>query len=240
MKFSSNAKIFTTHGQDIGRLKRLVMDPKSGLVTHLVLQRGLLTPKEYLIPVELVDHAEDDQIHLTQLPVDNPDDLPPFQEEEYIITNENSLNDLGTVGDEPIGSYYYYPPVPFGASGMVRPTESFMRQPPETPPFTNETGVPVTGESPVLRQTEENIPDGTVAMKEGARVISSDSRHIGNVEKVFVDPQSRRATHFLVSKGILFKEQKLVPIDWVDQVDEDSVYLVVDKALAERLPDYKE
>ena len=70
-------------------------------------------------------------------------------------------------------------------------------------------------------------------------MISSDDEHVGDVERLFVDPDSNRATHFLVSQGLLFKEQKLVPADWVRSVEEDKVRLAVPSRLLERLPDYE-
>jgi uncharacterized protein YrrD len=84
-----------------------------------------------------------------------------------------------------------------------------------------------------------NIPADTVPLKEGARVISSDEKHVGDVERVFIDAESHKATHFLISQGVLFKEQKLVPAHWIHSVEEDKVQLSVPSALLERLPAYQ-
>ncbi len=94
-------------------------------------------------------------------------------------------------------------------------------------------------EVPYLAETERNIPEGTVPLKEGAHVISSDGQHVGNVEKVLTDSAADRATHFIISQGLLFKAHKLVPTTWVGEISEDQVRLRVDAELLEDLREYQ-
>jgi hypothetical protein len=77
------------------------------------------------------------------------------------------------------------------------------------------------------------------SIEQGAQVISSDEKHIGNVEQVIADSESKTVTHFVIGKGFLLKEHKLVPASWVANVDEDKIYLSVKALLFERLPDYQ-
>jgi uncharacterized protein YrrD len=86
-----------------------------------------------------------------------------------------------------------------------------------------------------LAHVEQNIPDGTVAMKEGAQVITAEGKHIGNVERVLVDPSVDQVTHLLVSRGLLTKETKLIPMKWVMMIGEDKVHLRVKKDTVENL-----
>ena len=58
---------------------------------------------------------------------------------------------------------------------------------------------------------DRNIPEGTIALKEGAKVVTSDDKHVGNVERVFVDASADKATHFLITQGVFFKARKVVP-----------------------------
>ena len=88
----------------------------------------------------------------------------------------------------------------------------------------------------MIPQTAQNIPEETVALKEGADVISADGDHMGDVERVLADPDSNQATHFLISKGLLLKEKKLIPAAWVSRVTENEVYLAVGSKLVDRLP----
>ena len=85
-----------------------------------------------------------------------------------------------------------------------------------------------------------NIPQGTVPLKEGTDVISSDDKHVGDVERVFVDPDLNRATHLIISQGLLFKDRKLVPAHWVRSAEDDKVHLSVSSEMLEDLPAYEE
>jgi sporulation protein YlmC with PRC-barrel domain len=239
MKLSTNARIFTADGKDIGNLNRFVINPRTKAVSHIVFEHGLLEKTEYLLPMYLVDHIDDAGIHFKPLPVKEVAELPRFKDEDYLITDEHALLDRGYVSDDMIRSYYYYPTVSYGTSAMLRPSDMHIFNPPEGATTATQLGVPVSGKAPVVKETDENIPNNTVALKEGAKVYSKEKKQLGNVEKVFVDSKSLAATHFLISKGLLFKEHKLIPVDWIEDLNEEDVYLTVDQAFMERVPDYK-
>jgi hypothetical protein len=40
----------------------------------------------------------------------------------------------------------------------------------------------------------------------------------------------------LVGKGFLVKENRLIPVGWVDRLSNDEVYLAIDSGSVERLP----
>jgi sporulation protein YlmC with PRC-barrel domain len=236
MKLTKDARIITAEGNDIGNLNRFVMDPLSKHVTHIVFETRGINRVEHVIPMQMVQQVDEHGIHLRPLPEEEANTLPLFEEKKYIIADESALVSRGMVSDESIHSYYHYPPAPFGESGTMRPMDV------NTPaagaaPFVN-PGVPVSGESPVVRQVEQNIPEGTVALKEGAMVMTSDSKHVGNVEKVLLDPRTARATHLMIASGLLFRERKIVPTEWVETVLENEILLGIDSRFAERLPDY--
>ncbi len=83
--------------------------------------------------------------------------------------------------------------------------------------------------------TERNIPEGTIPMKEGARVLTVEGKPVGNVEGVLADPEFDQVTHLLVSNGLIAKERKLVPISWVMSLGEEEVLLRVKKPSVEKL-----
>jgi hypothetical protein len=88
--------------------------------------------------------------------------------------------------------------------------------------------VPAPGEK-FFTQIEQNIPTGTVAMKEGAKVITADGKHVGNVERVLTDSSIEQATNLEISKGVFTKERRLIPMKWVTTIDEDEVHLRVNE-----------
>ena len=48
----------------------------------------------------------------------------------------------------------------------------------------------------------------------------------------------RQPGHFVIGKGLLLREHKLVPAAWAERVTDDKVYLSVKAGLFDRLPDY--
>jgi uncharacterized protein YrrD len=205
MQFKQDAPVISADGQDVGRLARVVIDPRSNEITHIVVHRGFLFTEDKLVPVSLVAAAVADRVTLrAAAAAQDLTDLPNFEETHFIPTDTEDVS-LYPVGQAP--SLYWYPPV----------------------------GVPM----PLgITETTENIPEGTIALKEGAKVLTAEGESVGTIEQVLTDPLADRVTHFLISQGMLFPEKKLIPIHWVSEVNEDEVYLVVSKRTLEALQHY--
>ena len=211
MNFVKGAEVFTAAGEKIGTISRIVLDAKTRDVTDLVVERGALLKDEKVIPVGLVDLQNEDRIRLRETN-QSVDDFLDYETTHYV-----PLDQAG-VPYENIDTYYWYPPTNF-----------------QTP-----TGGILPGIRPdYVPETETSIPEGRVAISEGAQVISADDKHIGNVEQVIANSETNHVTHFVVGKGFLLKEHKLVPAQWITSVDEGKVYLSVGARLFDRLPDYQ-
>jgi uncharacterized protein YrrD len=211
MNFVKGAEVFTAAGEKIGTISRIVIDAKTRDVTDLVVERGALFKEEKVIPVGLVDLENKDRIMLRETN-QNVDDFLDYETTHYV-----PLEQAG-VPYENIDTYYWYPPTNF-----------------QTP-----TGGILPGIRPdYVPETETSIPEGRVAISERAQVISADDKHIGNVEQVVANSETNNVTHFVVGKGFLLQEHKLVPSQWVTSVDESKVYLSVEARLFDRLPDYQ-
>jgi sporulation protein YlmC with PRC-barrel domain len=76
-------------------------------------------------------------------------------------------------------------------------------------------------------------------LRKGARVETREGTHVGDIDEVLVDADTRRASHFVVARGMLFKSRKLIPAEWVTHVDEDVVRLAINDHALERLHDYE-
>ena len=87
-------------------------------------------------------------------------------------------------------------------------------------------------------QTETSIREGRIAISEGAQVVGVDGKHLGSVEQVITNSDTHTITHFVIGKGFLLKEHKLVPAFWMDNVEEDKIHLSVEASLFARFPDY--
>lgn len=206
MQFKEGTAVYTADGEKVGHIERFVLDPTAQQIIGLVVRAGFLFTEDKVIPVDNVERAQADRVTLK--PNGNsPDDYPRFEERHYV---EPDKTELHTQYQQAFASPVYYHP-PLGVAnwyGVVHPTP----------------GVPVH---------ERNIPEGTVAVKEGARVISRDGDHIGNVERVYTDGES--VSHISVSRGLFFREEILLPSIWVKTVREDEIYLSVGSSLLKKM-----
>ena len=210
MNFVKGADVFTAKGEKIGTLNRVVIDAKTRDVTDLVVDRGLLN-SEKVIPVGLVDVEQDDRIVLRETNR-GLDDFLDYETTQYVPI------DPMDAPYENIETSYWYPPATMQmplSGGMVGRMQDY------------------------IPRTETSIPEGRIAISQGAQVVSADEKHIGNVEQVIADSEGNTVTHFVVGKGFLLKEHKLVPAFWVAKVAEDKIYLSVEARLFDRLPDYR-
>lgn len=232
MKFElrEGVGVFTAGDEQVGKVNGFVLDPETNEVTHIVVQKGWLLPEDKVVPFEMIRTATEDKVLLNE-DVDNFDELPSFEESHYLRTRDadlppgehrdspSAMSEAG-LGARGIASpavgpgYYWYPP-----HGYLGYPAGFYGVPPMV--------------------TQRNIPEDTVPLKEGIDVMSSDGKHVGDVESLLVDPEANQLTHFIISQGIFFKDRKLVPAHWVRSVSEKQVQLVVASDLLEKLPAYE-
>jgi len=208
MQFQKNARIVNTTGQELGQIERVVMNPGDKLVTHIVVDTSNLFKKEEkVVPVGLITATSEDQILLAD-EARNLKSLPAF-EERRLVDNEEELEQPHSSGNDSSLIYGYPTPVMPVSQGS-------------------------SGEKFVTR-IEQNIPEGTVAMKEGARVISVEGKQVGNVERVLAEVPSEHITHLLISSGMFKKEARLIPVAWVNRFGENEVLLSVKKDSVKKL-----
>ena len=218
MELREGVGVFMSDGKQAGKIKRFVLDPATNEITHIVVQKGWLSPDEKVVPMQMVRSIADDKVILNE-DVGDFDRLPSFEEKYFVAVDEGAhRSDYPTY--EIFPAYYSYPPQGYGGYG----------------------GYPATALGVYFWQpveTKRNIPEDAVSLKEGANIISSNGEHVGDIERLFVETDTNKVTHFVITQGILFKERKIVPVQWVKSVGEDKVYLLVSSQLLERLPPYE-
>jgi uncharacterized protein YrrD len=214
MRFLKGAEVFTATGESVGRINRVVIDAKTREITDVVVERGAVFKDEKVVPIGLVNTENEDRIMLRETN-QNIDDFLNYKTTHYVPSDQIAEQPTDT-----IERYYWYPPINFQF-----PTQGILPGGSVVPDY--------------IPRTEDAIPEGRVAISEGAQVLSADEKHVGNVEQVLADSQTNNVTPFVVGKGLLLKEHKLVPALWISRVGEDKIYLSVDSDMFGRLPDYQ-
>jgi uncharacterized protein YrrD len=215
MQLKKGADVFSAAGEKIGSIDRVVINPETKEITHLVIEKGILFPTNKVIPIEYVNRGVEDQITLEKN-AEELEVLPSYDPDSYISLDRTDYPDE----DQGIDASYWYPPL----------YHSW---------WTTHGGSPGWYPKPRYVKAENVIPEETVALEEGAKVISKDGKHIGNVEEVIVETAEYLATHIVVSEGFFLKERKLVPTIWIKDVFEDQVTLSVRSDLFDQLPEYE-
>lgn len=215
MQFKHDAEVLGKNGERIGVIERVVIDPGTKEITHLVVKEGLLFTEKKLIPISMIEYTNPMSVML-KASDEEVEELPEFKEEEFIPIREADLPDYQSPNVQPL---YWYPPV--GAFWWQRSLAPFYAMP------------------RYMKYEEQQIPEGTIALVEGSQVISKDGQHVGDVESVIADPEEKRITHIVITKGLLFKDRKLVPAAWINTLTEERVLLKVEADFLEGLPEYQ-
>ncbi|MGE5374405.1 MAG: PRC-barrel domain-containing protein [Bacteroidota bacterium] len=219
LELKEGTAVSTFDGIAVGKLTRLILDPSTNDLTHIVVGEGAA---EKVVPANMIRTVSEDKIVLGD-EVDGIDQLPPFDERHFIqVTNEDGLNAVRQSGDYPTyhhdaHAYYWYPSL--GSTDLP--------------------AYGLTSEVWPRQGDQENIPGDGLPVKEGAKVISSDRKHVGEVERMFLQATSNRVTYFVIKEGVFFKERKLVPANWIVSITDDAVQLSVRAELLEQLPPFE-
>jgi sporulation protein YlmC with PRC-barrel domain len=152
MKLKKGADVFNSKGEKLGALQRVIIDPDTKTITHIVVEKGWLFSTNRVISMSEVDAQRDDGLVVTSTN-DDPDSYPAFEEAHYVNLDENDHPDTDVEGA------YWYPPANLA---WWRTSAAYMGYYPPIPSF-------------VVRTTQ-NIPDGTVALEEGAKLLARMKR----------------------------------------------------------------
>lgn len=230
MDLQKDALIVTHEGREVGHLDRVAINPRSKEVTHLVVRKGKLFPVDKVVEMTYVGEITPDRITLKPEAGD-PEYLPPFQVKYYVGTNAPLApkDDLGGLGRTfaPKG-YWTAPAGNIGGLGGVplRGIPDSALPLPKIPPAGTEV------------EQEQNVPDTTVALKEGAKVVAEDGAAVGSLVRILADEATGRATHFVVAHGAVGQNHKAIPVEWVGDVQEKEVALLVSGDVLDQLEAY--
>jgi hypothetical protein len=193
-----------------GDLRRVVVDPVKITVTHLVVDPRHAGPAGRLVPVDLIDTAN--QPVRLRCTMDEFEALD-VAEQTRSVSDEDDQAD--TRRDQVLS-------LPFFALGTGGPMGG------------GHFAVAELNEHETA--SFENVPAGEVEVQRGEHVRASDGA-VGHVRGLAVDPSDYRVTHVLLAEGHLWgHKQVAIPISAVAGVDPEGVRLGITKGQVRDLP----
>lgn len=81
MQFGGNARVYTADGHKVGRITRVVLNPTTKQITHLVVRLGVFITVDKLIPLSMFRSATSERVTLCGN-IGNLETLPDYSETE--------------------------------------------------------------------------------------------------------------------------------------------------------------
>ena len=214
MQFKKNCDVVTHDKNIVGRIDRVVIDPATDEVSHLVVKKGVLFTEDKVVPITDIETTNEKTTILKKTA--EPDDYPEFDETHY-IPNAGVEDFDRRQTDEARQLLWYHAAV--------------------KAPYLKSSPYPSDHKPLYYKKTHRNIPDDAVALEEGADMRDADGKHLGTIEDIYAEPETFTITHLLVSTGMSKKNRKLVPVNWIKGIVEDAVLLHIHSRVFESLPD---
>jgi sporulation protein YlmC with PRC-barrel domain len=190
-----------------GELTRVVFDPVTDTMTHLVVEPKGRLGLARLVPIDLVDaEAPAGQLRLGCTLTEFAH-LDPAEETQFVPGTQG----YGQYGPQQVLTW------PYSTLGGATPVPQKLMD-----------GVSET-------VTYDTIPAGEVEVRRGEHVHATDGA-IGHVEGLVIDPGSHHVTHVLLQEGHLWgRKEVAIPISAVTDTD-DGIRLSLTKHQVGQLP----
>lgn len=173
LDITHDTDVYTAHDEHVGSVGRIVLDPQTRAVSHVVVRKGILFHEDRLVPIGDIATATAERINLRR--GIRLVDLEPFVEQYY-----EPLPDE----DRPAGLTGHGLHLAMPLSGPV-----------------GELAPAVDAElKPVSRR---NIPDRLTAMEAGATVFASGGRAVGRLERIVTSEEGQPTHVVIEDGGIM-------------------------------------
>lgn len=216
MRIDLGTDVFGSDGEKVGTVERIVVDSNTKAIHKFIVHRGFLTHDDKLVDIDMVTGQDADGLRL-DLTSDQVNELPDYVEERFIQIPEQDRDALPFILPNAMGAGTYLYGAPNVGRGYEGSQDSFFDAAPSVAPVVEE---------------QSNIPETDVMISEGTDVYGADGDKVGSVGEVLVGNDGA-INGFIVSKGMIFKKDVRVPIDWVEAADGSEIRLNVTAAEAE-------
>lgn len=216
MRIDLGSDVFGSDGEKVGSVERIVVDSNTKEIHKFIVHRGFLTHNDKLVDIAMVSGQDDDGLRL-DLTSDQVNELPDYVEERFVQVPEQDQSAMPFILPNAMGAGAYLYGAPNVGRGYEGSQDSFFDAAPSV--------------APVIEQ-QSNIPETDVMISEGTDVYGSDGDKVGSVGEILVSNDGA-INGFVVSKGLIFKKNVRIPIDWVESADGSKIRLSVTSAEAE-------
>ena len=191
---------------ECGKLSHIILERNSQKVTHVVVAvSNFLESHKHLVSIDFIVRTTADLVALNCTKKELSA-MPPFTEMHFLNPITGQYEALKDFSDEAIASRSSY--LVWSDQSMIADTSADV------------FSIPIE---------EELIPAGEIAIHRGASVEATDG-HIGRIEEFLVDPNDQHLTHLVLEKGHLWHKKDLtLPMSAIAKMDEEHIYLNVDK-----------
>lgn len=171
--------VYTAHDQHVGTVDRIVLDPRTRAISHVVVRKGVLFREDRLVPIGDIATATAQRINLRRDV--GVDDLLPYVEQYYEPLSDD---------DRPRG---------FRENGVrfAMPLSGALG---ETMPAVDAELVPVN---------RRNIPDRLTALETGVPVFAADHHEVGRLDGVVSSEQGLPTHVVVESGGLMSDRREL-------------------------------
>lgn len=197
---------------EVGSISRVVVDPDTSDIVDIVIRLSNgLAAREVVLPGDRVLRSDTRE---TRVDMDTGEvrGLPDYEEVRFRTPVEGWE---GLPGYTPDVVLFWAPRTA---------VEAFV--PPSILPEPNVEGV-------------RNVPAQSITVSGHLDVVCGDEV-IGHVDRVLTDPDGDHATHLVVKRGVVRRDERLVPVSRVREVTDTTVTLECDARGLAAYPSYRE
>jgi len=240
MRFNLGAKVYTSDGEEIGKVDRLVVDPRTDTINEFVVRRGLLTQHDVIIPTseirDRIGNDDDHQLHLT-LTAARVRALPQFEESSYVVppvglfsggyggVNAGDASDSTGMGL-------------FSGGGVLWPGSTYNAAPPTAVGTGLNADAAANADADaagtVMDPMERSRPDDVFISTGTDVVVAVSEKKLGTVHELVMDTQSGKVTELIVRRGLLGGKELRIPIQFIESVGSDAIYVSLDESRLEQ------
>lgn len=221
MRINLGTKVVTSDGNEIGKIDRLVVDPRTDEMREFVVHKGFFLQHDIIIPIgavrDQIGNDDEDAIHL-MLSSEDVARMPEFVEAAYVAPpDEFYPGAFGTVTAD---------------GGLLWPASVY--EPATTTGYATTNTSTTTNVAPgAMTDTLAEARPNSVFLTTGTDVVGRDGK-IGTVDELVVDLKRGKVTELIVRKGLFNGKEIRIPTQFIEEIDDAVVHVALSKDRLER------